>query len=147
MVLLCTHGCIQGMQRCGMHGLWAVNISPARTKQSSIKGLQRIDVYLKTAALFASTKSSRSRTKGRGSVGAFNHFSMPSLAARHSHSRELIATCKLLFLQHRLAFVHAAISIKSVVCSCQRRLLNILIVGSAPRLAGLQSRCETNAIW
>lgn len=37
--------------------------------------------HLKTAALLASTKSSRSSTKGRGRVGALSHFSIPSLAA------------------------------------------------------------------
>ncbi len=37
--------------------------------------------HLNTAALLPRTKSSRSSTNGRGRVGAFSHFNMPSLAA------------------------------------------------------------------
>ncbi len=39
---------------------------------------------LKTSALLASTKSSRSNTKGLGREGAFSQLSMPSLAASGS---------------------------------------------------------------
>lgn len=120
MVLLSTDGCIEGMRCCGMHGQ-RLSTPPLRGQSKVVSKVSaKDDKYLKTAALFASTKSSKSRTKGRGSVGAFNHFSMPSLAARHGHLRELIATFKLLFLQHRLAFMHACtavVSIESLVCA------------------------------
>lgn len=54
---------------------------------------ERSQFHLKTAALLPKTKSSRSSTNGRGSVGAFSHFSMPSLAA--CNQAGLRPSCKI----------------------------------------------------